>query len=278
MISRLAVLAACLVAVLTACGGSGGGASDPGAALADTASKLGEIRSGKLKLRLVVDPKEEGGEFGFELSGPFQLADPGELPVAEIEYTQIADEERETVTITATGDRAYVTIDGTAYELPADQADRLRRAAESAGGGEGGLGKLRIDDWMRNVESSGGTEVSGDATDKITADLAVVAAANDLLELASGIAGDRRLEGAEARQLREAVRDAKIEVLTGTEDRLLRRLKITASFAPDLPEELSNLSRAAGADFEFELEIAGPNEPVDVQAPADARPYSERNG
>jgi hypothetical protein len=280
--AAVAGLAALVCVVLAAFGGEGGGVSDSRRALPQTAAKLGDIRSGDLSLRLVVDPREEGGEFGFELSGPFQLAEEGKLPVAEIEYTQLADDERETVTVTSTGDEAFVTVDGTAYELPPEQADRLRSAGSSLGGGNDGdgggegLGELRLNDWIRNAESSGGDEIGGDATDKVEADLDVVAAVNDLLELAAGVTGEApEIEGDEAELLRDSVRDARIEVHTGKDDRLLRLLRIEAEFDPELPEALDELAQAAGSTVEFELRIESPNDPVEVEAPANPRPFSE---
>jgi hypothetical protein len=260
---------------LSACG-SGGGVSNPGEALAETAQNLGDVKSGDLTFKLIVDPAEEGGDFGFELTGPFELAEAGKLPVAEIEYTQIADDQRETVTVTSTGEAAFITVDGTAYELPPEQSNRLRAAAADVGGDGGGLSELRIDDWIRNPKSSGGDEIGGDETDEIEADLDVVAAVNGLMTLAGRFTGGREpIKGEEAQMLRDSVQDARIEVLTGKDDRLLRRLRITATFDPKLPEELEELARAAGATVDFELEIADPNEPVQVEAPADPQPYSE---
>ncbi len=214
-----ALLLVSLALSLAACG-SGDGASNPGEALSQTARKLGEIKSGELSFKLIVDPREEGGDFGFELTGPFELAKPDKLPVAEIEYTQIADDERETVTVTSTGEAAFITVDGTAYELPPEQADRLRAAGEDLGGDSDseGLAELRIDDWIKNPESSGGDEIGGDATDKIEADLDVVAAVNDLMTLAGRFTGGRRpIDGEEAQLLRDSVQDARLEVLTGEE-------------------------------------------------------------
>ena len=62
-------------ALLAGCGGGGEAEGDPRVALSDTAAKLGEIRSGKLDFRLVLDPEGEGERVGFELAGPFALGD-----------------------------------------------------------------------------------------------------------------------------------------------------------------------------------------------------------
>ncbi len=278
---RHSLLAACLALALAGCGG-GGGTSDPQGALSETASNLGNIRSGELDLSLLVDPREEGGEFGFELSGPFQLSDDGELDLALIEYTQIADDERETVTVTVTEDKAFVTVDGQAYELPEDRSARLRLLGPGgSGSGDGessgtGLEELRIEDWIRNPESSDGDEIGGDETDKVEADLDVLQALKDLSSLVDSLS-EVDVGGSDAKLLQESTRNSRLEVHTGKEDRLLRRLVITAEFDPELPEELAELARAAGANLRFELELANPNDPVEVEAPADPRPFSELN-
>lgn len=275
------VLIACLAAAVAGCGGDSG-TSNPGQALAQTAAKLGEIKSGTLHFQLSVDPHEEGGSFGFELEGPFALGKPGKLPVAEIDYTQTAGDERETVTLTSTGEHAFITVDGTAYELSSDQADELRSSGEAVGGqGEsGGLNELRIDDWIRDAKSSDGGDVGGTDTDKIEADLDIVAAVNDLIQVARDFGGPELdpVEGQEAEQLRAAVRDAKLEVWTGDKDRLLRRLEIEADFDPQLPEGLDELARAAGSKVTFELGIDDPNEPVEVEPPENPRPAAEYPG
>lgn len=132
---------------------------------------------------------------------------------------------------------------------------------------------------MRDPRSSDGDDIGGDSTDKIESELDVVAAVNDLLTLAGRVgAGGQPLGGEEGQQLRNSVKNARLEVHTGTEDRLLRRLRITADLDPELPEALEELARAAGATVEFELQVANPNDPVEVEAPADARPFAELGG
>ena len=258
-----------LVALASAgCGGSEPSAND---VLAETAAKLGEIRSGDLSLRLVVSAEEK--DVGFELKGPFALAENGALPVAEVEYTQIAGSRSATATFLSTGEEAFVRVDGNTFELPAAEVERLR----ASGGGSGeGLGELRIDDWIGDPKLETGGEVGGAETDRLTATLDPVAVANDLLALAAELGGGRatRLEGADAEQLRRAVESSRIEVNTGRDDRILRRLVLEADLRANVPEELkSALPALPSAHFEFRLEIANPNKRVEVEAPANARPF-----
>ncbi len=269
---RLALAFALTVLVAGGCGG--GSSPDPGDALAETARNLGEIRSGTMELRVTVG--SEGEEAGFALAGPFAFADDeGELPRAELEYTQSAGAESETVTFVSTGDKAFVVVGGEAFELPDDQVATLRGTGAGGGSGVSGLEELRIDDWFQEPEVSDGGEVGGADTDRIRAGLDVVATANDLLEIAGALGSNFAgpLEGESAEQLRRAVESATIEVYTGKEDRLLRRLVVEARFRaappPELEEAFAALPRA---DFRLELTITDPNSEITVEEPANAQP------
>ena len=271
---RVAALALAAVS-LAACGGSGGDAED---VLAETADNLEEIESGTLAMRLVVTPKGEDAEtVGFELRGPFSLEGPGEFPVARIEYTQIRGSERGTVTVVSTGRKAFVEVDGQAYELPPEQATQLRQAGRELEQGEG-LGELGVDDWIVDPELSDGGEVGGTETDRISAELDVSAAALDLVELGRGLA-QGSLDGlseADRRTIERATRSAKLELFTGKDDRLLRRLDLDVDLGFDVPGDLrAALGRLVGARIDFELTVDDPNEPVEVAEPEDVLPYTE---
>jgi hypothetical protein len=276
-VKRLAVL--CLaVLVLGACGGGDVDAED---VLAETADNLERIESGVLSMRLVLTPKGEDSEVvGFVLRGPFSLESPGELPVARIAYTQIRGSERGTVTIVSTGRQAYVEVDGQAYELSAEQSAQLRQTGKDLEEGQG-LGELGVDDWIEDAELSDGSEVDGTRTDRIEAELDVAAAAQDLVELSRGLGQGtlEELSDADEQTIERATRSAKLELLTGEEDRLLRRLNLSVDLGFDVPTELRNaLGTLVGARIDLELAIDDPNEPVRVSEPEGALPYSELPG
>lgn len=268
---------ALLVLAAAAVSGCGGGASgDSHEILSATASNLGKIRSGELTFELTA--KAEGGEtVGFKLRGPFELAKPGKLPLADMEYTQTAGPEQATIRFISTGKSAYVETDDGVFRLPEEKVADLR--ATEGGGTETGLGELRVDRWMVDPETSDGDEVGGDETDKVRARLNVVAAINDLIAAAKNlgagsVTGLKQLDGANAEQVERAVDSATIEILTGKDDRLLRRLLIAADFGADVPDDVREaLGSFAGAHVTLDLTIAKPNEPVQIEDPADAEPY-----
>jgi hypothetical protein len=276
-VNRLAPLALAAVA-LAACGGDGGSAED---VLAETADNLEEIQSGRLTMRLVVTPKGEDAETtGFELRGPFSLAGPGDLPIARIEYTQMRGSARGAVTVVSTGRNAYIEVDGQAYELPPEQSDELRAAGEDLEEGKG-LGELGLDDWIEDPKLSDGGVVAGVETDRIDADLDVASAAHDLVEVARGLAQGslEDLSDADEQTIERATRSAKLQLFTGEEDRLLRRLDIAVDLGFKVPSELRNaLGNLIGARIDFQLRIEEPNRPVTVDEPEGALPYSELPG
>lgn len=264
---RLAWLFALLA--LAGCGGGDDSATD---VLSETADNLGEIRSGDLVLELQFSGK--GGERqGFRLEGPFSLEDGG-LPVARLDYTQTAGAQQANLTFVSTGEKAFVEVSGTAYELPPDLVAEIEQATgelETDGLGD----KIELGNWIENPKRAEGGKVGGAETDRVAADLNVVNTVNGLLEIAAEFSGTQRppeVEGQAAEQLRRAVDTARIDVYTGKDDRLLRRLVIAIEFSPEIPGEVKDI---LGVAVDFELAISDPNKEVHVSAPDNVRPYSD---
>jgi hypothetical protein len=272
---RRASLLALLLLVSGGCGSGG----DARKVLSQTASRLADIHSGDLTMRIVVSPRKgTRGRLGFELHGPFALK-PGGLPVAKVAYTQIAGDREATATFISTGVKAYAEVNGKVYELPAESTTVLRRAAGGVGGRQG-LGELQIDDWLDRPKVSDGGKVGGADTDHVTADLDVVAAANDLLALVRGLGrAAPTIEGKDADQLKEAVESSSIDVWSGKDDHLLRRLLLKAALGFDVPDSLKRvLGDVVGAKVDFELAVADPNKPVSVPPPVNPLPSSSLPG
>jgi hypothetical protein len=266
--------AAALVAILTIAAGCGSGAAND--VLSRTADNLGKIRSGDLTLRLVVSPREgTKGRIGFELRGPFALRR-GALPVAKIAYTQIAGPREATATFISTGGKAYAEVNGKAYELPPDATQVIRQAGSGAGASNA-LGQFEIGSWFEDPHVTTGDDIGGTSTDHVTAGLDVVAAANGLLEFVRQLGRDATpIEGDAADQLKEAVESSSIDVWSGKDDHLLRRLLLNANLGFGVPTSLQRvLGDVVGAKVDFELAVANPNQPVSVAPPTNPLPSSE---
>ncbi len=275
---RRLVAAAVLVTALVLAGcGSGGG--DPTPVLSRTEAKLATIRSGRLSLDFRIDPLGQGSEFGFALRGPFSLGSAGSLPVANLDYTQIANGQQATATLISNGSRAWVRVGDKTYELPRAQTEELRGATRTLRA-DGGLAQLRIGDWIKHPELSDGGEVSGAKTDHVHADLDTSTAIGDLLSLSRRFGGSvPSLDAASRKRLVAAARSATLDVYSGKTDALLRKLQIDANFGLNVPDALASaLGKLVGAKIRFDLEIANPNTQVHVTAPQHALPASQFPG
>ena len=283
-----AVAALCGLAP-TACGGEA-----PGEVVARTQANLARIRSGDLDARLVIaaeGPKRTGAT-GFELHGPFELPrSAGDLPKARIAYTQIAGSRRATVTLVSTGERAYIEVRGKAYELTSDQERQLREEGGPLGGGSGSgtggataspTGSLDLAAWLREPDLSAGERIGGAETDRVTGEVDVASVVTDVLGAAERLGvpreavGGGALRGAGDERLDRAVSASSIELLTGREDRLLRRLQLGIKLdAKAAAGGGASLGDVEAVRVDLELAIERPNTPVRVDAPRDARPASE---
>jgi hypothetical protein len=241
--------------------------------LSRAAGSLGDIRSGTLHLSVLVEttPGRDAGRVGFEIDGPFALAESGDLPEADISYTQIAGDDEVTVRLTSTGETAYQTVAGETTEMAEPQLDALRAAGGSEAGG--GLGRLDLSAWIDGAELQDGGRRGGVDAYLVTGRLDVVAALNGMVDAArsfgaSGAASLEHLDEANAELLTNAIRSSSVGVYAGEEDGLLRSLEVLVEFQADAPAEVRRaLGPLAGARLSIELSIDDPNEPVDVDAP-----------
>jgi hypothetical protein len=246
-----ALLVALLAAALLATGCGGG--SDPGEAVTETAKRLGEIRSGELQFSAAL--KTDGGEpFAMELDGPFSIEKEG-LAVTEMRSTRVIGGERVEATLISTGDRVWVKAPDGVQELTGEQAEALQIRA-----GTGGLADLDLDlgAWIDSPES----EDAGPNTERISGTLDLAAALDDLARAAK-----QELPADVRERLVDSVKESSVELVTGKEDRLLRKLKVRATF--DVPSDLEPLIGTGGiATLELDAVLEKINQPVTVEPPA----------
>jgi hypothetical protein len=274
-VSRTRLIAALTVLSLVAAGC--GGDDDGRDVVSETAAKLGQIRSGELLMRIAVKPTGAGAGGGtttVELRGPFARARAGALPVFRVSYRQSAGKESAGATVISSGRRAYVEVRGTAYRLTASQAGRLRSVA--GGKRPEGFFGLDIGGWLNDPELSDGPEIGGVETDRVRGEIDAVAALEDLQRAAAkarGAGEPPKISDEQAKRVRAAIRDSSVELITGADDRLLRRLR--ASLELEAPEDLRPLlGGLRGGRVELTLAIDRLNEPVRVTEPAASKPFS----
>jgi hypothetical protein len=270
-VRRRAATVALVGALLAGCGGS----SPAAGALEDTEEKLTRIRSGRLSLLLLASsttaPAGQGA--GFQVEGPFAVGEKkGSLPVADLSYTRITGAQRKTTRFMSTGSRAFVEVDGRTRELSERQIADLRVTEEGTAGGLDGLSLRR---WLDGPKLATGPSIDGAATEQITGKADAVAILNDVIGLterfgaAEGIV--KPLQGDAADRVRTAVSAARAEVVTGKDDRLLRRADATVDLAVTDPKVREALRELAGARLTLTLAVTELNRPVEVAVPQGVR-------
>ena len=286
----LVVLALGLIA------GCGGGDDDDDAARGADVNRLldetfaggRDINSGQLDLKLAVE--SQGGNVTADLKGPFQSEDDRTLPKFQLTASLTGPDLDYDVGATSTGDEGFVSLQGNDYAVSKAVFDQFKAGYEQAqqqGGQEDqSLASLGIDprQWLTNARNAGASEVGGTETIKITGGVDVpklLEDVNQALEQARslGLQGSQdipeRLSQQQVQQVEQAIRDLSVEIHTGADDRILRRLVIALDVQA---AEGSGLPGGGTASVRLDLSLLEVNEDQEIEAPDDPRPFEELVG
>jgi hypothetical protein len=282
---RLA-LAALLALGIAACGDDGARPAsqrtDVDQLLQDTFAGGREVTSGRLDLRLRVEARGAAarglpGPVALRLRGPFASEGAGRLPrfalAAELDGGLL----RIDAGATSTGDAGYVRFAGEDYAVPGVLFRQLQAAYEEAQRQGGSFAALGIDPrrWLTDAQNAGEATVGDVETIKITGRVDVRALLDDI-DTALGRAAalglphagslPERLTPAQRERAERAVERARVEIFTGRDDRILRRLRVDLRVADE---------REGGADVDLDLTLTEVNDEQQIEAPSDPRPFDE---
>ena len=290
---HLRTLASLLVALLTlglvaGCGGDGDAAdadTDVQQLLDETFSGDKSIESGRLDLALGLE--SDGGQpVTVNVSGPFQSQGAGRLPQLDVDASFEGGGQAFNGGIAVTEDRAFVSWDGTEYEIAGPVFQQFKAGYEEAAKQSEGqqqdqsLASRGIDPrrWLTNAKNEGERDVGGTETILITGDVDVPKLLEDVdsaLEKVRslGVQGSdqlpERLTDEDKRQTAEAIDDLSVEIYTGAEDRILRR--IVVALALTAPEGATD--GAESVDVKFDLQLLEVNEDQTIEAPENAESF-----
>jgi hypothetical protein len=164
--------------------------------------------------------------------------------------------------------------------------DQFKQAFEQGAAGAGAdepeedagaqLDMLGIDPsgWLTNLQNEGTEDVEGTETIHISGDANVPQIVEDIQSAAS-LVGDQvaPVPTEELSELEDTVTEARIDVFTGADDRILRRLAF--SFAIELPEDVDG---GGNASVDFSVTLSQLNEKQTIAEPSGAQPLSELLG
>ena len=300
----------CLCAFgLAACGGDdgGSGSEDPTAILRETFGEGKDVKSGRLDLAFRLDAKglaNVQGPVALRLNGPFQSTGASELPQFDFKVSLDAGGQSIAAGAVSTGEKGFLRFQDQAYAV-SDQLykqfrDGYAEQAKCNDEREGGVSfrSLGVDPgkWLNDAKSAGTEEVGGAKTTHITAGVDVPVMLEDvnrILGRTDGTQtdpcateekgqpeqkpGSRQLTEEQRKQIADAIKSARVDVWTGEDDRILRRINVALRF--EVPED--QRSKAGGlqsGDVKFDLTIGALNEKQTIATPENARPLDELVG
>jgi hypothetical protein len=285
----LLLVAALSLGLLAGCGGgddSGGkeasSSTDVNELLKDTFSGDETIKSGKLGLNATLNAA--GQAFTLKLSGPFQSSGEGKLPQADFDATAGFAGQTLELGLTGTEDQAFVRYGDTEYEIPGPVFKQIQaqyeQQAKQGGGESQSLASLGIDPtkWLTNAKNAGEAKVGDTDTIKITGDVDVPKLLDDvntaIEKLRSAGGGSAaglpdQLSEQDKQEAAKAIKDVSVEIYTGADDRLLRRMLIALKL--DVPTDQGNQA----LDVKLDMQFTDVNEDQEIEAPDDAKPFSE---
>ncbi|MGH2940866.1 MAG: hypothetical protein ACRDPE_22415 [Solirubrobacterales bacterium] len=292
----LAALAAS-AALLSACGGGGGGSSDDPQQVIENATFEG-VESGTVDLTMNIKAEgEHGGNLKVDLTGPFQSTGKASIPELGLELKANGEADGEKVDfeggLTVLGDRAYVGLDGTNYEVDPTTFGFIKSAFEESGqeGEKESSGaertacqkaatSMNLEEFVDNLENEGGEEVDGVKTTKLSGDLDPKGAVDAIIRLAETPACSSQLEAAGASPLDElkslegeitgAVKKAHADIYVGEDDHIVRKVAADLTVEPKGSGEKS--------EIEFDFTLGEVNEQQTIKSPANAEPLEKLFG
>jgi hypothetical protein len=278
------------VALMVAgCGGSDdevSSSTDVNELLTQTFTGDKKVESGNLDLSMEIEA--QGGESQLEgpvslsLSGPFQTQDGGKLPEFKLEAAFEGAGQSIKAGATSTGDKGYLSFQGTDYVVD-DQIFRqfkagFEQAQKQGSDKDQSFASLGMDPrkWLTNPKNEGDAKVGDEDTIKITGGVDVAKLLDDVNN-ALGKASSLGLQGAgqvpeklteeQKRQVTKAVKDPRVEIYTGKEDTILRRLLINLG--------VDDRGSGSTGTVAFDVSITDLNDDQDIAEPADAKPFSD---
>jgi hypothetical protein len=281
----VALLATALVA---GCGGDSKGeaadsSTDVDQLLKDTFSGSKEIKSGKFDLALDIKASGDTGALAIKVNGPFESQGKGKVPKLDINASFEGGGQNLEAGVTSTGDRGFVSFSGTDYEVSGPIWKQFTASFEQAGtkGSDQSLATLGIDPrkWLTNAENGGEAKVGDTDTIKITGDVDVPKLLDDVN---AALAKLRTLGGSSAANLPEqltaeqkqeavdAIKDLSVEIYTGAEDKILRRMVV----AMKIDSPATSATSAQAADVKLDLQLLDLNADQEINAPENPKPFA----
>lgn len=219
----------------------------------------------------------------FKLGGPYKSNGPKQLPSLNWDVSVSGGGQTFSAGLISTGDQGFVNFQGTNYQVDDSTMAQLKQAAASGGtSGSKSLKQFGVDplNWITDASVEGDSDVAGVKTKHVTSGIDVEKLFQDLNKIvaraggAVGQAAPSQLSPKVIDQIKDVVKDPKVDVYVGKDDNKIRRFALSLDF--QVPEKEQAQARGIkGGNLTVSVEFAGVGEPQTIQAPANAKPISE---
>lgn len=299
----IALLAAVISLAGFAVAGCGGGSSsgeDINKVLDQTFNRDNKLDSGKLVINATA--KLQGVQqlskpVTVRVGGPFEgleekVKDSGRLPRTDFEMSADAGGQKIQAGSISTGDKLFVNFQGTDYVVPDSTVQRFKRQliktqAESDKSKQPDLGSLGIEPgkWLVDAKDEGTETIGGVETIHVSAGVNVERMLDDFDRLLSragelGLSSQQRqqlparIPRSVRKQIVDSVKDTKLDVFTGKNDKVLRKIDVELKF--EVPENLRQQAQGLQrGEVKFDYQVTEVNKPQTIATPKSARPLSE---
>jgi len=267
-------LLAALALAAAGCGGGGGGGNDAEATDLLERGFATDVDTGVLTLDAELELKggdQLDGPLRLELDGPFRAAgSPTEMPDADMEFRASGAGQDFEGRVIVTRENAWIEFRGATYEVGEELWARALEALEEQDqGGPRSFREAGVDplDWLDGVETERDEDVAGVPTTKVSGSLDVEQMLRDFNRLSRD--PDQQIPD----NVDDFVDDVDFEAWIA-EDGVWRRISAETEF--DVPEEERDaVGGLEGGRVSLDVELDEPNEPVQIEGPAEARPIDE---
>jgi hypothetical protein len=274
-----------LVALIAGCGGSGGSSQDAKATINKAFSH--SISSAVVNLQFsakVNGVSSLSQPIQLQVKGPFQSNGKTKLPSLNWQASVSGGGQSFSGGLISTGDNAYVSFQGSNYQVGAAQVAQINKQLGSQTQGKS-LKSFGIDpqNWVTNAQDKGDENVNGANTTHVQAGLDVSKMLTDLNKTigqagtAVGGTSTRQLTPQQIDQVKQVVKNPKFDIYVGKDDDTLRRLNVNLDFQiPD--NQRSQFQGAQGGSVTFSLDFTNVGQKQTITAPPNPKPISQLQG
>jgi hypothetical protein len=291
-IALIVILPAALGGCFGGGDGGGGGSEDPQQVLDQTFNNPTKVTSGHLNVSLSGSAQgAQSGNFTASIDGPFQGEEGNSTALPQLDLTAKISASGAGQSFSfdggliATQDDAYVEYRGQAYDVGKDTFAQFKKAyeqqaaaAEAQRNSQNATSIFKqfgIDPstWLTNVTNEGDADVEGTDTIHVHGDADIGRIVADLGKVAQKAAPSGAAQAftpAQLNQLKSSIQDASVDVYSGKDDHLLRKLGLSLTIAPPASAQ----SPVSSVHVDFSLTVSDVNQAQTITAPSSSQPIA----